>query len=227
MVLLGTIINTISVAVGSTLGLLVGKSFSSKAQTGIVVIFGLFTLAISTLMVADMNEPIHIFLALVIGFLIGELLGLHTRFSKFAKQFHVEVEQSVANGFIKATLLFCVGGMTLVGCMNEGISGDYNLIFLKSLMDLISSFFLASALGRGVLFSSAGVFIIQGSLTLAFFMIGSLIPAELLADLTATGGILLLALGLDLINVKKFQILDLVPAFLILPIIHYAHIYLL
>ena len=106
MVLLGTIINTISVAVGSTLGLLVGKSFSSKAQTGIVVIFGLFTLAISTLMVADMNEPIHIFLALVIGFLIGESLGLHTRFSNFAKQFDVEGEQSVANGVIKATLLF-------------------------------------------------------------------------------------------------------------------------
>ena len=138
-------------------------------------------------MIKDMNDPINIFLSLVIGALTGEYLGLHKKFEKFASRFDVEGEQSVGGSFIKATMLFCVGGMTLIGCMNEGLDGDYNLIMVKSIMDLISSFFLASALGSGVL---------------------------------------LLALGLDLIGLKKFQMLDLVPALAVLPIIHIIHIQL-
>ena len=232
MVLLGTFINTITVAAGSSLGLLIGKRIGSKAQTNIVIIFGLFTIAMSIGMIRDMHEPINIFLSLVIGALIGEYLGLHKKFEKFASRFDVEGEQSVGGAFIKATMLFCVGGMTLIGCMNEGLDGDYNLIMVKSVMDLISSFFLASALGRGVIFSALGVLAFQGALTLGFYFVGSMgfsfngaliISPELITDLTATGGVLLLALGLDLIGLTKFQMLDLVPALAILPIIHIIH----
>ena len=95
-------------------------------------------------------------------------------------------------------------------------------------MDLISSFFLASALGRGVLYSAFGVLTIQGLLTVSFFIIGhylvDIISMSLITDLTATGGILLLALGLDLVGIKKFQMLDLLPSLAILPIIHHLHI---
>jgi hypothetical protein len=225
MVLLGTILNTISVAVGSSLGLFSGKLISSKAQTNIITIFGLFTLAISIDMMGHMNEPINVFLALVIGALIGGSLKLHERFTAFVSRF--DNGNSLATGFIKASMLFCVGGMTIIGCMNEGIGGDYNLIMIKSCMDLISSFFLAAALGRGVLLSAVGVFIIQGSLTLGFHCIGQFLLFDLsglISDLTATGGILLLALGLDLVGIKKFQMLDLIPALALLPIIHYLHL---
>ena len=223
MVLLGTILNTITVAVGSSLGLLTGKRFSSKAQTNIIIVFGLFTIAMSIGMVREMHEPINIFLSLVIGTLIGEYLQLHNKFAKFASRFDGEGVQSFGGAFIKATMLFCVGGMTLVGCMNEGIDGDYNLIMIKSVMDLISSFFLASALGRGVLFSALAILGIQGSLTLGFHFIGVMMSPELIIDLTATGGVLLLALGIDLIGLKKFQMLDLIPSLAVLPLIHFLH----
>lgn len=223
MVLLGTFINTITVAVGSSLGLLTGKRIGSKAQTNIVIVFGLFTIAMSITMIREMHEPINIFLSLVIGALIGEFLQLHNKFEKFASRYDVKGEQSVGGAFIKATMLFCVGGMTLVGCMNEGIDGDYNLIMVKSTMDLISSFFLASALGRGVLFSALAILGIQGSLTLGFHFLGIMMSPELIIDLTATGGVLLLALGLDLVGLKKFQMLDLIPSLAILPLVHLLH----
>jgi uncharacterized membrane protein YqgA involved in biofilm formation len=107
--------------------------------------------------------------------------------------------------------------------MEEGLSSNYRLLYIKGIMDLISSVFLAAALGRGVLFSALGVLIFQGSLSFLFFSIGSSIPADLIIDLTATGGILLLALGLDLSNIKKFNIIDLLPTLVILPIINLLH----
>jgi uncharacterized membrane protein YqgA involved in biofilm formation len=230
MILLGTIFNTITVAAGSTLGLFSGRLISSKAQTNIITIFGLFTIAMSIDMMRHMNEPILVFLALVIGTLIGGGLKLHKKFTVFASRFDKGDSpdtQSLSSGFIKATMLFCVGGMTIIGCLNEGIDGDYNLIMVKSFMDLISSFFLASALGKGVLLSALGVFTIQGGLTIAFHYIGMHMTQELILDLTATGGILLLALGLDLVGVKKFQMLDLIPALVLLPLINYIHLLVL
>ncbi len=223
MVLLGTIFNTITVSIGSSLGLLSGNRINTKAQTNIVIVFGLFTLAMSIGMIKEMNKPIDIFLALVIGTLLGEYLQLHNRFERFASRFDSEGSKNFGEAFIKSTMLFCVGGMTLVGCMNEGIYGDYNLIMVKSVMDLISSFFLASALGRGVLFSALGILGIQGLLTLGFHFIGVMMPQELIIDITATGGILLLALGLDLVGIKKFKMLDLIPALVTLPLIHFIH----
>ena len=219
MLLTGTIFNTICVAVGSSLGLLVGNKASSKAQTNIVTVFGLFTIAMSILMIVDINEPIDVFIALAIGALLGESLSLHDRFSEFS----AKLGEKDGGAFIKATMLFCIGGMTLVGCMNEGISGDNSLIKVKSLMDLFSSFFLALALGRGILFSAVSIFAIQGSLTLGFYFIGSGISDALKQDLTATGGVILIALAIELMGIKKFKILDIIPALALIPLVHYLH----
>jgi hypothetical protein len=108
--------------------------------------------------------------------------------------------------------------------MEEGLRGKSNLLFIKGTMDLISSFFLSAALGRGVLFSAIGVLIIQGGLTLFFMSFGQSISQELVLDLTAAGGILLLALGIDLMDIKSFKMIDLLPSLVILPIIHFLHL---
>jgi len=213
MVLTGTLFNTIAVATGASIGLLSRKVLPASAQKNILVVFGLFTLALSIQMITEAKPSIDIFLALVLGSLIGTTLKLDHHFSKL----------ELGSGFMKATLLFCVGGMTLVGCMNEGIKDDTNLLMIKGVMDLISAFFLAAALGRGVLFSAIGVLIIQGCMTIGFFYIGEQISPELVDKLTVTGGIILLALGLDLMNIKEFKILNLIPAFILLPVIHYLH----
>ena len=219
MLLTGTIFNTICVAAGSSLGLLLGNKASSKVQTNIVTVFGLFTIAMSILMIVDINAHINVFIALTLGALLGESLSLHDRFSKFSSK----LGEKDGGAFIKSTMLFCIGGMTLVGCMEEGISGDNSLIKVKSLMDLFSSFFLALALGRGILFSALSVFVIQGSLTLGFYAIGNGISDALKQDITATGGVILIALALELMGIKKFKTLDIIPALALIPIVHYIH----
>tara|TARA_B110000444_G_C18739588_1_gene547324 strand:+ start:486 stop:1028 length:543 start_codon:yes stop_codon:yes gene_type:complete len=168
-------------------------------------------------MMSKMVNPIDIFIALIIGSVIGQTLSLHSRLTTFSEKLNL------GSGFIKATVLFCVGGLTIIGCMEEGLSSNYRLLYIKGVMDLISSVFLAAALGKGVLFSALGVLIFQGTLTFMFFSIGSNIPEVLILDLTAAGGILLLALGLDLSDIKKFKILDLLPTLVILPIINLLH----
>jgi len=224
--MIGTLFNTIAVVIGASIGLASHKYISSKSQHKILIVFGLFTVALSINMISSINAPIDIFLALIIGTLLGQTLALHDRLSSFTSRFGKQNRNdsdSVSSGFIKATILFCVGGLTLIGCMEEGLKGESQLLFIKGTMDLISSFFLASALGRGVLFSAIGVFIFQGSLTLFFMSFGAQIPEELVIDLTALGGILLLALGIDLMDIKSFKIIDLLPSLIILPIIHFLH----
>ena len=231
--MIGTLFNAFAVAAGSTIGLLCKKYISHKNQTKILIVFGLFTVALSVDMITGMREPIDVFLALVLGTLLGQTLSLHDRLTKFTARFDKMPsgkpdgnklnEPSIGTGFIKATLLFCVGGLTLIGCMEEGLSGKSHLLFIKGTMDLISSFFLSAVLGRGVLFSALGVLLLQGGLTLFFMGFGQSISPELILDLTATGGILLLALGIDLMDIKSFKMIDLLPSLVILPIIHLIH----
>ena len=215
--MLGTLFNTASVAIGSSIGLLFRRHITPANQSQILSIFGIFTIALSIDMMSKMVNPIDIFIALIIGSVIGQTLSLHSRLTTFSEKLNL------GSGFIKATVLFCVGGLTIIGCMEEGLSSNYRLLYIKGVMDLISSVFLAAALGRGVLFSALGVLMFQGTLTFMFFSIGSNIPEVLILDLTAAGGILLLALGLDLSDIKKFKILDLLPTLVILPIINLLH----
>ena len=215
--MLGTLFNTAAVAIGSSVGLIFRRHITPANQSQILSIFGIFTIALSIDMMSKMVNPIDIFIALIIGSVIGQTLSLHSRLTTFSEKLNL------GSGFIKATVLFCVGGLTIIGCMEEGLSSNYRLLYIKGVMDLISSVFLAAALGRGVLFSALGVLIFQGTLTFMFFSIGSNIPEVLILDLTAAGGILLLALGLDLSDIKKFKILDLLPTLVILPIINLLH----
>ena len=227
--MIGTLFNAVGVAAGSTVGLFFKKYISHKSQNKILIVFGLFTVALSVDMITEMITPIDVFLALILGTLLGQTLSLHDRLTKFTSRFdqnsqeNSKNEPSISSGFIKATVLFCVGGLTLIGCMEEGLKGKSNLLFIKGTMDLISSFFLSAALGRGVLFSAIGVLVIQGGLTLFFMSFGQSISPELISNLTATGGILLLALGIDLMNIKSFKMIDLLPSLAILPIIHFLH----
>lgn len=215
--MIGTLFNTVAVTLGSSIGLLFRKHITSANQTQILIVFGLFTIALSIDMMSTMASPIDIFISLLLGSIAGQTLSLHSRLASLTEKLNM------GTGFIKASVLFCVGGLTVVGCMEEGIRSNYKLLYIKGIMDLISSVFLAAALGRGVLYSAIGVLIFQGTLSFLFFIVGSNISAELVTDLTATGGILLLALGLDLSNIKKFNIIELLPTLAILPAVHFLH----
>ena len=189
------------------------------------VVLGLFTLAIGSMMALETAQPIDLFLALVFGTLLGHSLKLQARLSELTQP---KDGATAGRGFVEAMILFCLGSMTLVGCMEDGLLNKPNLLFIKGTMDLISSAFLAATLGRGVLWSAVGVLVFQGGLTLAFGFMGQGMSPELIQELSALGGILMLGIGFQLLGVRahnlpQWPLVDALPALALLPLIRMAH----
>ena len=223
--MVGTLFNTFAVAVGASAGLALGARWSSELKDKMFVVLGLFTLAIGTRMALEAEQPIDLFLALVLGTILGHSLKLQARLSELTQP---KDGATAGRGFVEAMMLFCLGSMTLVGCMEDGLLGKPNLLFIKGTMDLISSAFLAATLGRGVLWSAVGVLVFQGGLTLAFGLLGQGMSPELILELSALGGILMLGIGFQLLGVRahglpQWPLVDALPALALLPLIRWAH----
>ena len=223
--MVGTLFNTFAVAVGASAGLALGARWSSELKDKMFVVLGLFTLAIGSMMALETAHPIDLFLALVFGTLLGHSLKLQARLSRLTQPTD---GATAGRGFVEAMILFCLGSMTLVGCMEDGLLNKPNLLFIKGTMDLISSAFLAATLGRGVLWSAVGVLVFQGSLTLAFGFMGQGMSPELIQELSALGGILMVGIGFQLLGVRahnlpQWPLVDALPALALLPLIRMAH----
>ena len=223
--MVGTLFNTVAVAIGASAGLALGARWSSELKDKMFVVLGLFTLAIGSMMALETEQPIDLFLALVFGTLLGHSLKLQARLTRLTQP----TEGATAGrGFVEAMILFCLGSMTLVGCMEDGLLDKPNLLFIKGTMDLISSAFLAATLGRGVLWSAVGVLVFQGGLTLAFGFMGQGMSPELIQELSALGGVLMLGIGFQLLGVRahnlpQWPLVDALPALALLPLIRMAH----
>ena len=223
--MVGTLFNTFAVAVGASAGLALGARWSSELKDKMFVVLGLFTLAIGSMMALETAQPIDLFLALVFGTLLGHSLKLQARLSELTQP---KDGATAGRGFVEAMILFCLGSMTLVGCMEDGLLNKPNLLFIKGTMDLISGAFLAATLGRGVLWSAVGVLVFQGGLTLAFGFMGQGMSPELIQELSALGGILMLGIGFQLLGVRahnlpQWPLVDALPALALLPLIRMAH----
>jgi len=123
--------------------------------------------------------------------------------------------KGIANGFVSASLLFCVGAMAIVGSMESGLSGDHQTLFAKSILDGISSVFFASTLGIGVIFSAVSVFVYQGLITLTASFLGQFLVPEVVSQMSAIGGLLILAIGIGLLEIKKIKVGNILPAIFI------------
>ena len=223
--MVGTLFNTFAVAVGASAGLALGARWSSELKDKMFVVLGLFTLAIGSMMALETAQPIDLFLALVFGTLLGHSLKLQVRLSRLTQP---KDGATAGRGFVEAMILFCLGSMTLVGCMEDGLLNKPNLLFIKGTMDLISSAFLAATLGRGVLWSAVGVLVFQGGLTLAFGFMGQGMSPALIQELSALGGILMLGIGFQLLGVRahtlpQWPLVDALPALALLPLIRMVH----
>ena len=223
--MVGTLFNTFAVAVGASAGLALGARWSSELKDKMFVVLGLFTLAIGSMMALETARPIDLFLALVFGTLLGHSLKLQAHLSRLTQP---KDGATAGRGFVEAMILFCLGSMTLVGCMEDGLLHKPNLLFIKGTMDLISSAFLAATLGRGVLWSAVGVLVFQGGLTLAFGFMGQGMSPALIQELSALGGILMLGIGFQLLGVRahnlpQWPLVDALPALALLPLIRMVH----
>ena len=230
--MIGVLVNTITVIVGSCVGLLLKKGIPQRLTSAIMLGIGLCTIYIGIDGMMAGENTLVLIVSMVLGALVGTGLDLDGKIQALGgwmeRRFNRDSSEndtgrvSLAQGFVTASLLFCVGSMTIVGSLNAGISGDNEMLLTKSLLDLISSSMLAASLGLGVLLSAVFVLVFQGALVLlASFLAPFLTPAAI-AELTCCGSVLILALGLNLIGLTKIKVADYLPALVFVPFLSWA-----
>jgi uncharacterized protein len=229
----GTILNTITVLIGSTLGLLVGNRLSSRIQESVIIGLGLVTIYVGIDNAGQTGNVIIPLLSLLIGTIIGELLRLDMRLEHFAGWLQARVQGSGSGdsdsddrrarfieGFITSSLVFCVGPLTFVGSIQDGmgIPGGFDQLAIKSTLDGFASMAFAASLGIGVFFSVFTVLGVQGSLALMGFLAGSFMTDPMIDEMTAVGGLILLALSMSMLEIKKPRTVNFLPGLLIAPL---------
>ena len=216
--MIGTLVNTAAIVVGGIVGLLLKKNMPERVTTIYFQAVGLFTLAIGISMVVKMEHILIVVGSLAIGSLIGEWMNIEVgaeRMSNFLmRKFRIGSEK-FSEGLITAFLLFCIGSMTILGTIQEGTGGSSDLLFTKSLMDFFSAMLLASAFGFGVVVSAIPVLIFQGLLTLLAMYASAFFTPTIVMGLTSVGGILLIGLGVNILEIKKLRIMNMLPALLV------------
>jgi len=224
---IGTVVNTVLVVVGSLAGMLLRKGIPENIKKIVITGLGLFTCILGGKMGFEMQRPLAVILSLILGGIIGELLKIEdfledigTKLRRFTK---AQDETSFAQGFVTASLLFCVGPMTILGSLQAGLQGKPELLFVKSLMDGVSSIILASSLGFGVIFSAFTVLIVQGGLTLLAQQFSFLVNPFYLHDFTSVGGIMIFAIGLKLLGIKLVKVANFLPALAIVVLLIYLN----
>ncbi|MDD4971986.1 MAG: DUF554 domain-containing protein [Paludibacter sp.] len=216
--MIGTLINAGAVIAGGTIGLLLKKNMPERITTIYFQAIGLFTVAIGISMVYKMQHIIIIVSSLAIGSLLGEWMNLESGVERLSNYFKRKLRigsEKFSDGLTTAFLMFCIGSMTILGSIQEGTGGSPDLLMTKSLMDGFASILLASAFGVGVLVSAIPLLIFQGGITLLAMYAGSFFTPEIIQGLTSVGGILLIGLGVDILEIKKLRILNMIPALLI------------
>ena len=226
----GTLLNIAAVLIGGTLGLLLGSRVPERLKATVIAGMGLFTGAIGIQMFLKTENSLIVLGALLIGALLGEwwriedglqALGqiLEKRFSKTGEEPEGTTSKFV-RGFLTSSLLFCVGPLAILGSFQDGLTGNYNLLAVKSVLDGFASLAFASTLGPGVLFSAFMVLVYQGGISLLAAQLNSIVTSSMMNEMTATGGVILVGLAISsLLEIKKIRVGNFLPALAIAPLI--------
>ena len=224
--MIGVFVNVATVLLGSLVGLLFRKGIPERISTAMMLAIGLCTLYIGIDGALEGSNTIVLILSMVIGTLIGTLIDIDDKINRIGQIIERKMKKegektSIAEGFMTASLLFCVGAMTIVGSLNAGLTGDNTLIFTKSILDLISSCLLASTLGVGVMFAAIFVLVVQGGLVLlAGLLQGVLTDQALIAEITCAGSVMIIGLGLNILGITKLKVANFLPALLLVPLFY-------
>ena len=245
MIGLGTLLNMAAIVVGATVGVVVGHRLPERTRELITQALGLIVLVVAALNVIALldaewiaavgdSAPLLIVLgSVVIGGIIGSLLRIEDRVEQLGGWLQARVRRSAGpdagdqrarfiEGFVDASLLFCVGPLAILGALSDGLGQGIDQLALKSVIDGFASIAFAASLGWGVAFSALSVGIVQGLLTLLGALVGAVVAASAVAAITATGGILLIGVGLRLLKVTRLPVADLLPALVVAPLLTIA-----
>ena len=211
----GTLVNASAVAAGGVLGLLAGRHISERIRGTLMHALGLAVMVIGLKMALSVGDLIPIVACLLLGGLTGEILriedgvawiGVHLK-----ERFRSE-SATFVQGFVSASVLYLTGAMMIIGCIQDGTTGDASTLYLKPLLDGVASVALASTLGVGVVFSSISVLVVQGGMTLVASYLAFLQDPQVLASITATGGMIILGIGINLLELARIRVGNFIPA---------------
>lgn len=222
--MIGTLINAAAVVIGSSIGLIINTKLPKKITDTTIHGVGLFTLVLGVIMAIKTTNFLIMIFSIVLGSIIGEAIDIEEKIERFSNWLKRKIKtknERFSEGFITAFLLYCMGSMTILGAIEEGIGGIPNLLVAKSVLDGFSSIVLASTLGIGVLFSSIPLLLFQGGITISAAQMQHVLTTNIINELTAVGGILLLGLGVNILEIKKIKVLNFLPSLAIAVILAY------
>lgn len=220
----GTLINVFTVLLGGSLGLFLGGRLPERLKSTVIAGLGLFTTALGLQMFLKSENALIVLGGLLIGSLLGEWWhieeGLRNLGTFLEARFARGSSSQFVRGFLTTSLLFCIGPMTILGAIQDGLTGDYRLLAVKAVMDGFAALAFASSLGLGVLFSALTVLIYQGAISLLAAQLNALLTPAMMNEMTATGGVILLGLAISsLLEIKPIRTGNFLPALVISPLI--------
>ena len=220
--MIGTLINVAAILVGSTIGLLLKRSFRQSMADVVMQGLGLCVMLIGFTGALKTDNVLLMILSVVLGGVIGSLIGIGRRLNdvgEFAQRKLIRAENSenntCAKAFVTASLVFCVGAMAVVGALDSGIRGDHSTLIAKSALDGVASIVFASALGPGVMLSALPVLLYQGSISVLGNLLAPLLGTLVVQEMSAVGGLLIIGVGMNMLLKSEIQVADLLPAIFI------------
>ena len=221
----GVLVNVGTVVLGALVGLLFKKGIPEKVSKAAMIGLGVCTLYIGISGSLEGENVLLVIASVVLGAIVGTLLDIDGKINILGQKVEKKFKKggnttSVAEGWVTATLLFCVGSMTVTGSIAAGLTGDHSILVTKAMLDLVSAMMLASSLGAGVLLSAVSVLVIQGGLVLLSSLLSPFLSAGAINEMTCVGSLLIIMIGTNLMGLSKFKVADYLPAILFAPIIY-------
>ncbi|GAB7388506.1 DUF554 domain-containing protein [Bacillaceae bacterium] len=225
MVLLGTIVNALAIIVGAFVGSRL-RGVKKGVRDTVMHGLGLAVLVLGIMMALKTEHFLLVIVSLVIGAAIGEWIGVEERLNRLGQWVEAKAgekgEGNAAAAFVMSTLIYCIGAMAILGALDSGLRQDHSILYTKSMLDGFTAIIFASTMGIGVVFSAIPVFLYQGSIALLSSLLGGNVNEAMLRpfinDVTATGGIMIMAIGLNILQIKKINVANLLPALLVVAI---------
>lgn len=219
--MLGTIVNTIAVIIGAAIGMFFKKGIPQKLSDTMMKGLGLCTLFLGISGSLDGQNSLILIISIVVGALIGEGVDLDAKLNRLGNWLENKFKSkdgskvSIAEGFVSASLLFCVGAMTIVGSLQSGLQGNHEMLFNKSMLDFVAAIIFASTMGIGVMVSAAFVFVYQGAITLLAQWVAPVLSDVVIAEMNCVGSVIIIGIALNLLGITKLKVMNYVPAIFI------------
>jgi hypothetical protein len=219
----GTVINVGAVIAGTAVGSLAGPRLPARMRRIVLYGIGLVVILVGFQMAVQTRNTLVVLGAVLIGGIIGELLRLEDRLEQLGQfiqeRFAKGSEQSVAEGFVTASLIFCVGPMAILGSISDGLTGDYSILSIKAVMDGFAAIAFGASMGWGVGISALSILVYQGGITLFAGILPSVLNDAMITEMTATGGLIIIGIGIKLLDIKDLPLANFVPAIVVAPTI--------